>query len=161
MTKKKFRFNAVDAFIILVVIAALAVFAYVFVGGKDSDVVGGNEKVRLQYVIQTVDIKERYVDAIAVGDELYEADTDSFLGTVTDVSAAPAYFTGTNAKTGAQVISEVEGRKSLYITLDSEAEVKDGTNYVDVIPILVGGTCRFITPKLIAGANIVSVEVVD
>lgn len=59
MEKRKFRFNVIDALIILVVIAAVGVLAYVFASEKgDTDEKIG-EKVKIQYVLQTTETRER------------------------------------------------------------------------------------------------------
>lgn len=160
MARKKIRFNVVDAVIILFVAAAVAVFGYVFLSEKTVGT-GGNEKVKIQYVLKVGEIRDMYLGNIAKDDEVHDADTDKKLGTVVAVSSVPAKRIGTDASTGAQVVSEVEGRSNLYVTIETEAQRVEEKYLVDGVSIMVGSVVNFITPNLYAASNIVSVEIVD
>lgn len=160
MSKKKSRFNVVDAVIILFVAAAVAVFGYVFLNEKTVGTAGA-EKVTIQYVLKVGEIKDMFTGNIVKGDQVYDADSDKSLGTVVAVSSAPSKRVGTNSATGAQVASEIEGRSDLYVTIEAEAKVIDEKYLVDGFHVVVGSVVNFVTPNLYAPSNIVSVEIVD
>lgn len=160
MAKRKFRFNAIDAIIILIVLAAVAVFGYVFMSDKTTEEDPPAEKVKIQYVLQTYETRERYVNNIAPSDILYEDETGKVLGTVVSVTDEPAYFTGTDNKNSVQVISEIEGKRNMFITVEAEAQpLKNGFS-VDGNMLVVGGAAKAVTPNLIVNTNIISIEVI-
>ena len=160
MEKRKFRFNVIDALIILVVIAAVGVLAYVFASEKgDTDEKIG-EKVKIQYVLQTTETREQFVKNITASDIIYDDESGKVLGTVVSVTDEPAYFTGTDNKNAVQVISEIEGKRNMFITVEADAEIQNSGYTVDGFSVKVGGTVKLSTPNLIANSNIVSVEVV-
>ena len=161
MTKKKTKFNIVDVIIIVLVLAAIAAVIYVFFGSKLSSDGVSNEKKKISYVLQITELREFYVDNISKDDSVYEADTDKYLGKVVSVSSAAATRIGTDLASGAQVVSEIEGRVNLFVTIENEAEFYDGQYLVDGIPIIVGNVVSMVTPDLLAPANIVSVEILE
>lgn len=158
MAKKKIRFNAVDVLIILFVAAAVAVFGYVFLSEKNVGSSSSSDKLRLQYVLKVNDLDDKFVGNVSKGDDLIEFDTNKSIGTVVAVSSAPAKRIGTNAATGAQVISEIEQKSDLFITVETEAQFTDDTYFVDGIAVTVGNVVVMTAPNLYAAANIVSVE---
>lgn len=160
MAKRKFRFNAIDAIIILIVLAACAVFGYVFMSDSTKEEEPPAEKVKIQYVLQTFETREQYVGNIAESDIIYEDGTGKVLGTVVSVTHEPAYYTGVNGENAMQVISEIEGKRNMFITIETEAEpLKNGFS-VDGNVFVVGGVAKFVTPNLIANSNIISIEVI-
>lgn len=161
MAKKKIRFNAVDAVIILFVAAAVAVFGYVFLNEKSVGSAVGSENVKIQYVLKVGELKDIFIGNVEKGDKLIDSDANKKIGTVVAVSSAPAKRIGTNGLTGAQVISEIEGRSDLYITVEADAQFMDDKYLVDGIFITVGTVVNFATPNLYAASNIVSVEILE
>lgn len=161
MAKKKIRFNAVDAVILLFAVLAVAAFGYVFLSGQNADSEKDAKTVKVQYVLKVPEIKDIFLGNIKKGDELIDSDVDKKLGTVVAVSSAPAKRIGTNTATGAQVISEIEGRSNLFITLESEAQFVNDKYFVDGVWITVGNSIGFITPDLCASSCVISAQTVE
>ena len=159
--KKKRRFNVVDVIIIILVLAALAAAIYVFFGSKLTSGGASGEKKKISFVLQSTELRDFYVDSVKKDDDVYEDETDKYLGKVTAVSSTVATRIGTDLATGAQVVSEIEGRINLFVTIEGEAEFYDGQYLVDGIPIVVGNVVTMVTPNLLAPTNIVSVEILE
>ena len=154
MSKRKFRFNIIDALIILLVLAAVGVIGYVVASEKQAPEEVKQDK-KIQYVIQITELKDEFTGNIKPGETLYEK-----LGVVTACNSEKTYYTGTDSKKGVQVISEIDGRSNMFVTLEADASFKDNIYTVNGVSILVGTSIRFITPGLTSGAVVVSLETV-
>ena len=157
MEKKKRRFNAVDAIIIVLVLAAAAVAGYVLLSEKE-EVVPDNEKVKIDYVLMVGEMRSIYADNVKVGDPVYDQDTEKYIGKVVQVSSAVSKRTGTNRQTGEQVVTDLQNRRDLYVTVEADAEHTDNMYIVSGINVVVGAVINFMTPDLIQPSNVVSVE---
>lgn len=159
MKKRKFRFNAIDAIIILIVLAAVAVFGYVFMSDEPVEE-EPEETVKIQYVLQTTETRERFVNNISESDIIYELGSEKILGTVVSVTDEPSYFTGTDGDSAMQVISEIEGRRNMFITVEAEAQLTKNGYSIDGNVITVGGGAEIVTPNMYTGASVISIEVI-
>ena len=146
MSKRKFRFNIIDALIILLVLAAVGVIGYVVASEKQAPEEVKQDK-KIQYVIQITELKDEFTGNIK-------------LGVVTACNSEKTYYTGTDSKKGVQVISEIDGRSNMFVTLEADASFKDNIYPVNGVSLLVGTSIRFITPGLTSGAVVVSLETV-
>jgi hypothetical protein len=160
MEKKKFRLNAVDVVIIVLVVAAIAVVGYVLLSERD-EVAPQSEKLKIDYVLMVTEMRSVYEDNVKVGDVVYDADTDKFVGKVVQVSSSVSKRTGTDLKTGDMVVSDLENRRDLFVTVEADAEITDNVYLVNGLTIVVGGVMNFSTPNLTQAANIVSIEPVE
>lgn len=159
MAKRKYRFNIVDAVIIVLVVGLVAAAVLMIVRraqGPDSQV----QSTKVQYVIQVCDLRDRYVTNVSEGDKLFVPGSGKSLGTVLSVYSSDAFYTGVRREDGAQVISDYDGKSNLFITLEADAVLSGGRYTVEGVDILVGETLSFICPKLSADASVVSVEAV-
>lgn len=159
MSKRKIKFNLVDVLIILLVGAALSVFAYVFLSEKEALPEDSQPEKKIRYVLQTGDVSDEFIGNIKVGDTLYEVETDKVLGKVVAVSSEGTYVTTTNTRDRLQTTSKVEGKSMIFITLEANAKYQKNRYTVNGIDILVGGYIRTISPELNVATNIVSVEI--
>lgn len=159
MSKRKFRFNIIDALIILLVLAAVGVIGYVVASEKQAPEEVKQDK-KIQYVIQITELTDEFTGNIKPGETLYEVETNKKLGVVTACNSEKTYYIGTDSKKGVQVISEIDGRSNMFVTLEADASFKDNIYTVNGVSILVGTSIRFITPGLTSGAVVVSLETV-
>ena len=157
MSKRKFRFNIIDALIILLVLAAVGVIGYVVASEKQTPEEVKQDK-KIQYVIQITELKDEFTGNIKPGETLYEVETNKKLGVVTACNSEKTYYT--DSKKGVQVISEIDGRSNMFVTVEADASFKDNIYTVNGVSILVGTSIRFITPGLTSGAVVVSLETV-
>lgn len=160
MEKKKIRFNIIDVLIIVLVLAAMGVIGYVLLAER-GDVVPQNEKVKINYVLMVTEMRAIYAENVKVGDEVYDQESNKYIGKVIQVSTTASKRTGTDRKTGEQVISELENRRDLYITVEAEADHVDNSYVVSGLTVVAGAVVNFISPALAQPANIISVETVS
>ncbi len=81
MAEKKAKFNVVDAIVILVIIAALALVGYKFIGGG----IGGREDGTYTVKFFCEEVPDFAADVIEVGDKVVDEQKDVPLGNVTEV----------------------------------------------------------------------------
>lgn len=121
MSEKKIKFTVIDAVIILVILAALAIGVKkvmpMFMNA------GGDEKIDFTVLIQKEDIS--FADAITVGDNVTVSLTEKDGGTVKDVKAEPAVTLAYNSIDGAYSNEIIEGKYDVYITIEAEASVSE------------------------------------
>ncbi|MCI8979614.1 MAG: DUF4330 domain-containing protein [Clostridia bacterium] len=121
MSEKKIKFTVIDAVIILVILAALAIgVKKVMPMFMNAD---GDEKIDFTVLIQKEDIG--FADAITVGDNVTVSLTEKDGGTVKDVKAEPAVTLAYNSIDGAYSNEIIEGKYDVYITIEAEASVSD------------------------------------
>ncbi|MBR6807107.1 MAG: DUF4330 family protein [Clostridia bacterium] len=110
MTAKKFRFNIIDAIILLVLIAAIGVLAYIFVISDDSEVEG--EPHTVEYTIIVTSVNGKFKDSITEGSRVsLESNRKLDLGKVVKYEYGGSVKTEFNKKPGeeaAEVYSVIE-----------------------------------------------------
>lgn len=121
MSEKKIKFTVIDAVIILVILAALAIGVKKVIPMFMN--AGGDEKIDFTVLIQKEDIG--FADAITVGDNVTVSLTEKDGGTVKDVKAEPAVTLAYNSIDGAYSNEIIEGKYDVYITIEAEASVSD------------------------------------
>ena len=86
----KRRPNIIDLLILVVVVALVAVGVYKFgvVNQKESAGVTA-EASKVTYTAFIDDVRMATVNALHVGDTMYDAKTNTYIGTITDVQYAP------------------------------------------------------------------------
>lgn len=158
MEKKKHRFNIIDLVIIAAVVAigALLVKSFIFDARNDNKA----EKVNLQYVIETDMLSEDLADNVKVGDAVYDYVSGRKIGQVTACDVRNATHIGMS-DSGAQVISDVVGYRTLYITVEGQASGTAGGYSVETVAISVGKAYSLMLPDLYCTGSCISAEVVD
>lgn len=151
MEKRKHKFNIVDVIVIVLLAAGVAALVYHFAKGGAPD-----KTVSLTYVMQTDMVPEELSDNVAVGDAVYDGATGRKIGEVAACDSRPAQHTGTAAN-GSQVVSEVAGYRSLYVTC--EATCPAGGDGFSVDGVAISSGCRYtlMFPSLYCEAECVSV----
>ncbi|MCQ2456939.1 MAG: DUF4330 family protein [Clostridia bacterium] len=128
MTDRKFRFNVIDALIIIVLIVAIAILAYVFVISDDTEPITDTHTV--EYVMIGTSLNDTFRDAIHEGDQVFSTkDRSKVLGVVcaepeVSVNVKEAF----DYNTGEEVYPEGEGLIDVIITFRAEAN-KDAWGY--------------------------------
>ena len=148
MTKRKLRFNAIDAIIILAVAAVLFVLLYIFVFDKDNGQTSASDFKPIQYTIMIQNIDEANSNIIKVGQPVTDAIKKKSIGTVVGVQVAGMTQTSFNYETEKEVYSPVEGRVSLKVTIEGDAEVTDREFTIDDLVIRVGHQYSLMFPEI-------------
>jgi len=150
MNKKKFRFNAIDVLILLIITAVVFVLLYVFVFTDDSteqpDVVYQN----IQYVVEVNNLDEQYEEMITKGQSVQDAVERRSIGVVSGVQTVPYEKITFDKNNGEEKVSSVEGKISMKITIDAQAVETDRDFSVDGCVIKVGKQYSLMLPEMYA-----------
>ena len=132
MTNKKFKFNFIDALIILVLIAAIAVLAYVFVFSDETDVKG--EEHTLEYTVEFTSVNSTFADSIKEGQKVtFEEDRKIDLGTVTAYEYGKSVKTMYSNESGLEEYTLVKDDKliDMVVTFRTKAELTEWGYCID------------------------------
>ena len=158
MEKKKHRFNIVDLVIIIVLAAAAVLLVRSFVFDGDGDAEG--KKINLQYVIETDMISEDLADNVKVGDPVYDYESGKLIGTVTACDVRNTTHVGMS-DSGVQVVSDIVGYRSLYVTVETPAVGSPSGYFVGNLAVSVGRDYALMMPELYCTGSCISAEVID
>lgn len=146
--KNRFRLNFIDIIVILILLTATALLAYIFLS-TDINLFEGNKKVTIEYKVEIRQIREEFRDFINISDLATDTVTQYALGEVVDVEYTPARYIGVKRNTGELVISDFPEHINIIVTIRSAASV-DGADYsLDGYKIAVGKPVALRTPNFI------------
>ncbi len=156
MEKTKHRFNFIDVLIIIAILALSAVLVKIFIIDEQNEV--REKNAQIQYVLCTDSLSEEMSDNVTIGDSVFDYSSGKEIGKVTACDVRNATYTGTSAD-GTPVISEIVGKKVLYITVETTATVYDDGYLVGGVPIRAEKYFEIMFPKLYCEASCISIEV--
>ncbi len=127
MSKKKVKFNIMDALILLAVLAVAAVLLYVFVFSESGEGLS-DDTYTITYVVEVTRLNEEFADRVAVGDAVVDSSKKLPIGTVVAIEKHPHEHLGKNTKDGSVTLNTVDGFLDLYITIEAPATL-NGISY--------------------------------
>lgn len=137
--KRKHRFNGFDLFIIICIVAVIAVAIIVFVSpvlfgkqiasGKKVDIV---YRLRIQGILNEVDLD------LQENNTLYEIVRSEPIGTIESFTVEPTKYVGRNTLDGSVTTGILPNRKTLYITVRTQAEIDHDQYYIGEQEVYVG-----------------------
>lgn len=149
MSKRKLRFNAIDALIILVIAAAVFVLLYVFVFSERGTQTSAEVNyTTIHYVVELTNIDEHLEDAVKKGQAVEDAVERKKIGTVSGVQAIPYEKVTFDYENGRETAAAVEGKITLKISIEAQAVESDRAFTVDGCEIRVGQQYSLILPDL-------------
>lgn len=149
MSKRKLRFNAIDALIILVIAAAVFVLLYVFVfSGRGTQTTAEVTTTTIRYVVELQNMDEHLQDTVKKGQLVEDAVERKKIGTVSGIQAVPFEKITFDYVNGRETTSSVEGKVTLKITIEAQAVETDRAFTVDGCEIRVGQQYSLILPDL-------------
>ncbi len=149
MSKRKLRFNAIDALIVLVIAAAVFVLLYVFIfSGRGTQTAAEVNYTTIQYVVELQNIDEHLEDAVKKGQLVEDAVERKKIGTVSGVQAVPFEKITFDYENGRETTAAVDGKITLKITIEAQAVETDRAFTVDGCEIRVGQQYSLILPDL-------------
>ncbi|MCI8331598.1 MAG: DUF4330 domain-containing protein [Clostridiales bacterium] len=162
--KKKHKFNIVDAMIILIVVALIALVAFVFLFKGSSFITrifgGTGEKVEIYYAIEVNQIRESLIGNPQAGDAVHDAVRNYDMGTVVGVLSGDSEYIGGD-KNGKAVATKYPGYQSLILIVKAQA-VNTGREYsIDGYQIQNGAKVDFDSTHLSATGYCIGLEVVE
>lgn len=146
MTKRKLRFNFVDILIILILAAAVALVAVVFIGGFGKESASETRPATIEYVVEIKNLDSSLQDTFAVGQTVEDAVERKIIGELKAVSKTETQQVNFNYTTGEEEYSVVEGRIDLTLTIRAQAEESDVSFTVDGYEVRVGKHISIILP---------------
>lgn len=158
MAKSKVRFNLVDVIIILVIIAAAFAVYNAVTGRNDAE---ASKSVTLRYVIKTEAIGGGLENNITSGSPLYSDDGIIKYGTVVSYEVRPEYHSGKDTASGELVINPVEGKYTIYLTVEAKATLTEHSYRVDGMEIYVGKEFKAMTPDLLFKCQCINIAEKD
>ena len=137
--ENKPKFNLMDAFII-VLILAVATVGVLFVKSKTSS--GNSETVTVRYSVEfkekDAELGEMFKLALENGESATVTEKDKIPAKIVDVEVVPSTMIVANSNTGKLTKSEIEGKYDIIVTLESEATETDKDISLGATPIAVG-----------------------
>ena len=125
MSEKKAKFTAIDAIIILVILAVIVVGAIKILPSFTS----GSEKEKVDFTNKDED----FANAITIGDDVTISLTEKDGGVVKNVESKPAVTMVYNSIDGTYSNEVIEGKYDVYVTIEADTDVSD-------LAIKAGGT---------------------
>lgn len=124
---KKRKFNAVDAAIIIVIIAIVGVAAFLLSTGKIGKT---TDTVMLEYSVEIRQIHDDFVDNFKVGDQMVDSVQKYNIGKVIAVDYENAVYVGTDLSTGTLTAYDYPDHSTVTLTVLAEAIIGDNGRYI-------------------------------
>ena len=115
MSEKKAKFTAIDAIIILVILAVIVVGAIKILPSFTN----GSEKEKVDFTVMVQNKDEDFANAITVGDDVKDG------GVVKNVESKPAVTMVYNSIDGTYSNEVIEGKYDVYVTIEADTDVSD------------------------------------
>ena len=148
---KKFRFNFVDAALIIIVILAIVALIYVFSPDSWFKGVTKTEERNITYTVEIIGVDEDFIYKINEGDTVGDAVSKSTIGKVSVVDRNTKYYEyglyevvevaedGTETKNTEFGAIEYDGKNNLIVSIEVNADYVKGDGYsVNSTRIAVG-----------------------
>lgn len=121
MAEKKIKFTVIDALIILVVIAAVAIGAVKFAPSLFIK----TEKSKAEFTVLIAEKDIRFADAITVGDKVTLSLTEKDGGVVKNIDSRVAEAVTFNSIDGSYQIAQIADKRDIYLTVEADVDVSD------------------------------------
>ena len=159
--KKAYRFNIIDFALMLVIVAAVAILAYIMIG--DNTVFMGDEDGMVLYTIEIPSIKNEFISSflLAKGSTIIDSVRTNELGIIQDIQITECIELTNDLAAGVVREKVRDGFSRVIITILAKCK-KDGVKFsVNGLTIMVGMQLSFRTPYLIHYGNCTSLVEVD
>ena len=144
MPKRKLRFNFIDLLLLLLAAAAILVLVVALVGGKPKD----ENTTRIEYVVEIQNVDKAFEAAIENDQPVQDAVSRKVIGTVAGVDPIDFKMITFNYDDKDVVLSDVEGRKTLLVTIAANAEKARDAYMVNGVVIRVGKQYSLVFPTM-------------
>ena len=128
MNIKKIKFNALDLFILLVLIAA--VVSVVLRSGLKDDIVLSRNNDTVVYSIKIKNVQKESFDLISLDDKIFATADDKFMGTVVEKASRPAE-TYIALDSGEIMKTYIPERIDIFLTLEAKGKITDEGTMID------------------------------
>ena len=125
---KEGRFNFVDFFLLLIILAVIAALVVYIVPGLSEKLVDRDE-TEITFTIEFKGVDEDFASNISVGDSVHDSSKNYLLGEVKAVESYAYTVLIYNEETGAAEMREIAGKKNIIVTVTATAVYTDGEGY--------------------------------
>ena len=139
---KKFKFTWFDGLLVAILLVLIAGTCIKFLSLGNTSTAKAADS--FTYTIQIEGLRNYTVDAIQVGDALYEEAGKGCIGTISDVTVTPAVRVIT-LNDGTAVEAPVEDRYDVLVTVSAQGTVSDSSYEIGTYDIFVNHTDTFFT----------------
>ena len=137
------RFNIIDVLLILIILFAGSVAAYMFT--SDNDAVVSDNTVEITYKIFVKEMDEDFRHLVSLNDKVVDSVGLFQIGEVVDLSYSNSVFVDTNSL-GEFVYSDYPEKLDMVITVKARATVSEGAYMIGGYAISVGTKVSFRVP---------------
>ncbi|MCI5604617.1 MAG: DUF4330 domain-containing protein [Clostridia bacterium] len=134
MAEKKVKFTVIDALIIVVLIAAVAIGALKLA----PSLFDKTEKDKVQFTVLITGKDQEFVDAMNIGDRVTLSLTEKDGGEITDIKTEVAEMMVFDSIDGSYKIQHIDDKKDIYLTVEADVAVNDLAIKAGDIVIRVG-----------------------
>lgn len=152
---KKHRFTWIDGLVIAVILLLVAGTAVKFLV-KDHTAVD-RETVRFSYQLKIEGVRQYTVDALQVGDVVYDNEGKGAVGVIQDIQVSPAVMTFTDS-TGEIREATGQARFDVVLTLAAEGTVAGKTYKVGTYTMKVNRNSVYFTKYSIWSATVTGID---
>jgi hypothetical protein len=152
---KKHRFNWIDGLVLVVVVLLIAGTCFKFLGMDPTAQL--QDQVDFTFDLRIEGVRQFTVDAIQVGDTIYDSTAKIALGTITNVEATPAETTIYNPD-GTLTKGILEDRYDVVVTVESQGVRNDGVLQVSTCDIQLNRSATYYTKYSVWNAQLVALE---
>lgn len=158
--KIKFRFNLIDALLIVTIIAAAGILIYIFMS-SEVDLFSDGNTVAIEYTVEIKQIRTEFRDLISIEDPVTDTVTQYPIGSVTDVAYSDTQYTGINRGTGELVFSNYPERMNIVVTIHATAEASSDGYIVNGYRVSVGKNIALRVPSFIGEGYCTTITEID
>lgn len=142
--------------VIIVIVLGFAVYSRFFTKEQTATAISSNDT--FIYELRVNGVRDLTVNSLSVGDAVYEAVSDTYLGVISNIEVMDCYQE-TATLYGRYVMAPVENRYDLIITVDSEGLISSGRYYASRnYEISLNMTVTFYTKYCQTSAFVWSIE---
>lgn len=115
--------------VVIIVVVLLAAGIYMRFFSLQTTAAVGQPSEPIGYTLKISAVRQYTVDAITVGDRIFDENGSENLGTITAIEVKDAYQWGPTAD-GTAKYGAVEGKYDIFLTVDGDGVIADGRYYV-------------------------------
>ena len=156
--KKAYRFNIIDFLLIVLIVAAVSVLAYIMLG---TNLLTGSEDTTILYTVEITLIKNDFIPAlnqITPGTKVIDSVRSYDIGEVQEVKITPAYSNNTDTEVGVVYNKPYPDFSTVRITVKTKCKKDQAKYVVNGKTIMVGVAVNFRTPYFIGYGNCIYLE---
>jgi len=158
--KNRKKVNFVDIVLVIMIMASILTIAYMLFFSDIGIFADNSEKVWVQYNVRIEGIDESLASLPAADDLIYKGESNIQIGIVKGVEVQPYKVATDRAdEQGMLIYEEVEGKKTVILTVEYEARITDrGFFEIEGCDIAIGSKLIFKTRDLVLEGYCISVS---